>query len=238
METQKQTQGRKDPYTVWIGCYGGTRGTTIGKLADTFLRYELGDNYENEVKIHCGGHPKFMDGKVDKPISAGNLEALATIASSGQDLEVINRVTNDVTGILQSTGRKMVTSDLLQKCDAVYSADSFIRDMYGDLAGQKGDEKYKTVLQGIGEYHRCHGVDMDDTEASVDFTKKVIVNKKQGKPIVGSGNPKDYDYFNLAGQRFRAGDKEALVAAAGDMVYIAYKLSKKIASDVALRRQK
>jgi hypothetical protein len=235
MEEKMNTKLEKNnqPYEVWVGCYGGTRGTTIGSLVGALLT-QAGYT-ENDVKIHCGGFQKFMDQKVDHPIKRENLEALAKTAELVTDGKV-KAATLDTVKFLENHGRKVADAETLRRCDAVYGVDDYITSEYAKLAGQTSDKKYQTVLAATGIKHPVYGVDLDDTEASIDFTKKVIVPKKQGKPITGTGKPKDYAYFDLNGQEYRAGDRAALEAATRDMVYVAQNLAYTIANKIEERR--
>jgi hypothetical protein len=222
----------EDTYRVWIGCYGGTRGTITGKLVSAFIAQE--PSKFKAVEIYCGGHPKFMDGKVDRPVSIASIEALISAADAQPDEKVKSGVMETVR-LLEIAGRKQADADVLKQCDAVYAVDSFILNNYEALAGEQDSAKYHTILEAAGKTHAVYGADMDDTEASADFVNKVVVPKMQHKSIEGTGNPRDYDYYNLAGRRYRAGDREALAAATEDLVSLACNLASKISEDAKKR---
>lgn len=224
------TNERQDrPYTVGFGCYGASRGSTVAALTEAALRHRGVQDSKPRVSVFGFGHPKFMEGKVDHPISNESLEALA---------EVQDPIAKEAVEVLRSHGRKPATAETLRSCDAVYAADDFIMGQYQDLASERGSDRYRTMLQGADVSHPRYGVDIDDIESPIEFVQRVVIPKKQGKqpnPVVFGGkpsfNPKDYPWYSLQGTQYRAGDKEARVAAAKDMVNIAYKLAERVEKD-------
>ena len=223
-------------YQVWIGCYGGTRGTTIGSLVETMLEKRFGKDIGEMVELFVGGHPKLMEGKVDHPVSQENIEAL--IQANPRDGKTVQKTAKK----LMSRGRKPATPEILKSCDRVYAADSYILGEYAKLAGEDNRTKYQTMMEASGIRHARFGIDMDDIEASTEFVQRVVAPKKQGKepnPIIKEGkpsfNPKDYPYYNLAGKTFVAGSQEARLAAYADNYQIAKRIANQIAKDIQWR---
>lgn len=234
---------------IFIGCYGGTRGTTIGTLVETMLRKRFGNDLDDLVRINCGGHPKFMDGKVDHPVSQENIEALVLANESAIPFSGKKSILTETASRLSQRGRKPATPEMLRSCDRIYAADTYIMGEYAKLAQEPLSEdanrepipnqKYQTMLQGSGLRHSKFGISMDDIEAPTEFVRRVVAPKKQGKepnPVVANGkpsfNPKDYPYYNLQGREFIAGSREAKIAAYADNYRIAERLANQIARDI------
>jgi len=216
-----------EKYNVVTACYGGRRGTTIAALAQARVDEMVPSGLE--ISVAGRGHKDFMGGKEDHPVSDEHIELLSQVAGGrgyvAKAAEALKRI-----------GRKAATADDLESADAVYVVDNFVLDKYAELAVEDKGMKYRTVLDGAGMRHMVHGSDLDDTETSVDFTKRVIVPKKTGKGTPANLKPADAEYFSLDGSKYRAGDDKAKLQEARDLAYVAGVLAEKIVGDAQRRR--
>ena len=220
----------KKLYEVVTACYGGRRGTTVGAIAQEYATALVQERAAKssdpiysklEVRVLGRGNPKFMEGKVDHPIEAKHLDALRKASES---MSIEKKPLDQALETLASTGRKPASPEELQRVQRVYAADEHLAGLYQKLAGEESNPKYSTFLQGAKMAHSVHGVDLDDTETSVDFTNRVIIPKiKGGTPAdLKSG---DSQWVSLDGEVYRAGDENARLREARDLILVAQHLA-------------
>ncbi len=241
METQTSYQ-----YRAGIGCYGSTRGTTLAAIANERVKQltnqtmKIGDL---EIIIEGFGSQKeiFMsDKKIDHPVKEEITDALLYWQKNADEIGLANINFEGIKKTLKETGRKKVTKNQLQRADIVLGIDTFMTQeyaAYGEVS--KNDErKYQTVLQGANLVHTRYGKDLDDTEASIDFVERVVVQKIKGKEPIGNIDPKNAKFYDLAGNEYVASSNQAMRISVKDLIYLGTKIGEKIFEEACKKNKR
>jgi hypothetical protein len=199
-------------YKVLIGCYAGKRGNILAALVQE--RIKDINHGSLDIVVEGMGHPKYIGQRQNTKIPQEYLAQLKEVAKKHD--KAVQRAAEK----LDDKVRYGIDAESLQEADAVFAADSFIRDEYRKLASEDNSDKYRTVLQGARIKHSSYGDDLDDTECTVDYTRRVIVPKLSGK-TPEDVKPEETVYIDLDGNRHLAGDKKALSSELENMIEVA-----------------